>query len=69
MQRLSQMHIFPDILPLLDPNVDVPVRFRGRDVQPGTILSSSYTERPPTLKIIPFKPEEMLCTVLVVDPG
>lgn len=69
MQRLTQMHIMPDILPSIDPVVDVQVRFAGRDVAPGKIVEAANSERAPTLKIIPFKPGTMYCTVAVVDPG
>jgi len=68
-QRLTQMHVVPDVLPVLDPVVDVQLRFRGYDVQPGTILDSLQTQVPPTFKVIPFTTGQMLCTVLVVDSG
>ena len=69
MQRLTQMHVVPDVLPTLDPVVDVQVRFRGHDVQPGAFVDSLQSELPPTLKVIPFTEGEMLCTVAVVDSG
>ena len=68
MQRLEQMKVIPDLLPYIDPVVDVQVRFRGRDVRPGTILDTRRTETQPTIKIVPFEVGEMLCTVAVVDP-
>ncbi|KAF8477133.1 phosphatidylethanolamine-binding protein [Kalaharituber pfeilii] len=68
MQRLTQMHVIPDVLPYIDPVVDVQVRFKGRDVKPGTILNTLRTEVQPTVKIIPFRYGEMLCTIAVVDP-
>lgn len=69
MQRLTQMHVVPDILPKIDPVVHVPVRFGGRDIAPGSFVNAVDSERPPTLKIVPFTPEPMLCTIVVVDPG
>lgn len=69
MQRLTQMHVIPDVLPTIDPVVDVQVRFKGKDVQPGAIMHTLRTEQQPTLKIIPFKPGEMLCTIGVMDLG
>lgn len=69
MQRLTQMHVIPDVLPSVDPRVDVQVRFAGRDTAPGMFVGSKNSERPPTLKIIPFRQGEKLCTVAVVDPG
>ncbi|KAH8148367.1 uncharacterized protein LAJ45_07468 [Morchella importuna] len=68
MQRLTQMHVIPDVLPSVDPRVDVQVRFAGRDTAPGMFVGSKNSERPPTLKIIPFRQGEKLCTVAVVDP-
>ena len=50
MQRLTQMHVMPDILPSIDPVVDVQVRFAGRDVAPGKIVESVNSERAPTSK-------------------
>ncbi|KAI5811082.1 phosphatidylethanolamine-binding protein [Peziza echinospora] len=67
MQRITQMKVIPDVLPFIDPVVDVQVRFSGRDVKPGTILNTLRTEKHPSIKIIPFKPGEMLCTIAVVD--
>ena len=61
------MKVIPDVLPFIDPVVDVKVRFSGRDVKPGTILNTLRTEKHPTLKVIPFKPGKMLCTIAVVD--
>ncbi|KAI5790136.1 phosphatidylethanolamine-binding protein [Geopyxis carbonaria] len=68
MQRLTQMHVMPDVLPKIDPIVDVQVRFQGRDVQPGAFVDSAQSERPPTFKVIPFQQGQMLCTVAIVDP-
>ena len=67
MQRLTQMNVIPDFLSHLNPVVDVQLRFKGRDVKPGKILDTLRTERHPTLKIIPFTPRSMLCTIAVVD--
>lgn len=69
MQRLTQMHVVPDVLPALDPVADVQVRFRGRDIQPGAFVNSLHTVAPPTLKVIPFEAGEMLCSVAIVDSG
>lgn len=69
MQRLTQMNVVPDLLPKIDPVVDVQVRFRGRDVQPGAFVESLQSNMPPTFKVIPFEAGEMLCTVAIVDIG
>lgn len=68
MQRLTQMHIMPDVLPEIEPVVDVQVRFRGKDVQPGAFVDSLQSEVSPTFKIIPFTEKPMYCTMAVVDP-
>lgn len=69
MQRLTQMNVVPDVLPNVDPIVDVQVRFVGKDTRPGVFVKSKDSERPPTFKIIPFRQGENLCTVAVIDPG
>jgi len=69
MQRLETMHVIPDVLPTIDPIVDVQVHFKGRKVQPGLLLDSLMVEEFPTVRVIPFKNEEILCTIAVVDPG
>jgi len=68
MQRLTQMRVIPDILPTIDPTVDVQVRFRGYNVKPGTILNTLRTELPPSVKIASFAFGPRLCTIAVVDP-
>lgn len=68
MQRLTQMRVIPDILPTIDPTVDVQVRFRGYGVKPGTILNTLRTELPPSVKIFSFTAGPRLCTIAVVDP-
>jgi len=69
MQRLETMHVIPDVLPTIDPIVDVQVHFKGRKVQPGLLLDSLMVEEFPTVRVIPFKNKELLCTIAVVDPG
>lgn len=69
MQRLTQMNVIPDVLPGVDPIVDVQVRFKGHDIRPGVFVKSKDSEQRPTFKIIPFRQGEQLCTVVIVDPG
>lgn len=69
MQRITQMYVIPDVLPYTDPVVDVQVRFRGRNVQPGAFVKSNDSELAPTVKVIPFKQGQILCTVAIIDPG
>jgi large subunit ribosomal protein L35 len=68
-QRLEQFNIVPDVLPKIDPIVDLQVRFRRKKAQPGSILDSLLTEEHPTFNVIPFKAGNILCTVAIVDTG
>jgi large subunit ribosomal protein L35 len=69
MQRLTQMNVMPDLLPKIEPEVDVQLRFKGKEIHPGDFVASFSSEDKPTLKVISFKPQKMLCTVAVVDLG
>lgn len=69
MQRLTTMNVIPDVLPDINPVVEVEVRFGGKTRHPGDILPCLDTEGHPTVKIKPFKAGEMLCTIAVIDPG
>lgn len=73
MQRLETLGVIPDTLPTLEPEVDVKLQFPCNNVEtliePGTILSSNVTSRPPSLEIVEFKESKNdLYTVLIVDP-
>jgi large subunit ribosomal protein L35 len=63
------MGVIPDVLPKLDPVVDVQLRFRGRNIQPGAYVGSLQSEHPPTFKVVKFTEGPMLCTAAVVDSG
>lgn len=67
-QRISQFHIVPDLLPSLQPTADVDLFFRQRRVQPGEVVESLASERPPKLRVQVFDKGERLVTVAVVDP-
>jgi large subunit ribosomal protein L35 len=69
MQRLEQMNVVPDVLPYLDPVVDVQLRFGGKDVQPGAFVGSLQSEHAPTFKVVKFTEGPMLCTAAIVDSG
>jgi large subunit ribosomal protein L35 len=85
MERLYQMHVVPDILPSLQPTVDLRVVFpeappknvvlRARakrklmPVEAGVFLVNEQTRRPPKLYTTVFHPEPRLYTLLLVDPG
>lgn len=68
MQRITQMHILPDILPHLDPVVEVKLAFRRRKVHPGDFVDSRVSEFPPRLRVQVFDQGERLISVIVVDP-
>ncbi|OAA57180.1 Phosphatidylethanolamine-binding protein PEBP [Cordyceps fumosorosea ARSEF 2679] len=68
-QRIEQFSIVPDILPKLDPVVDVRLYFDGAKVPPGAVVPSDVSERaPPRLRVQAFDDRgERLVTVVVVD--
>ncbi|QPG73989.1 hypothetical protein FOA43_001306 [Brettanomyces nanus] len=73
MQRLESLAVIPDTLPTLEPQVEVKMKFPCNNVErwiePGDILSSNVTSRPPMLEVIEFEEcKRGLYTVLVVDP-
>ncbi|GAB1314287.1 mitochondrial 54S ribosomal protein YmL35 [Madurella fahalii] len=67
MQRISQFHIVPDLLPKFEPTVDVQMKFRGYKCPPGAILKSCITETAPTLRMQVFDEGERMFTVVVMD--
>ena len=69
MQRLETMFVTPDVLPSINPVVDVQLRFQRKNFGPGDMVHSLLSEKPPTIKVVPFERGEMLCTIAVVDPG
>lgn len=73
MQRLETLSIIPDTLPTLEPEVDVNLKFPNNNVdtwiEPGKILSSNVTSKPPAFEIIEFKESKNdLYTILIVNP-
>jgi large subunit ribosomal protein L35 len=68
MQRISQMHIVPDILPHLDPTAEVSLGFGRRNVQPGEFVDSRVSEVPARLNVQVFNKGERLVSVAIVDP-
>ncbi|MCJ1283989.1 hypothetical protein MMC26_003320 [Xylographa opegraphella] len=67
MQRISQMHIVPDVLPHLDPTADVSLAFGRRNVQPGEFVDSRVSEIMPRLNVQLFEKGEKLVTIVVLD--
>ena len=68
MQRISQFHLVPDILPHLDPTAEVSLGFGRRNVQPGEIVDSRVSEIPARLKVQVFDKGERMVSVVVMDP-
>jgi len=84
MERLYQMHVIPDVLPGLQPTVDLRVVFpeappknvvlRARakrktvPIEAGDFLVNVQTRRPPKLYTTVFHPEPRLYTLLMIDP-
>ena len=67
-QRLSQMHVYPDLLPPFDITYDVELAFGRKDIAPGEFVHSAMSERAPKLTIQPFDKGKRLVTIAVVDP-
>ncbi|KAK4696035.1 large subunit ribosomal protein L35, partial [Lecanoromycetidae sp. Uapishka_2] len=67
MQRISQQHIVPDMLPHLDPTAEVSLGFGRRNVQPGEFVDSRVSEIPARLTVQCFDKGERLVTIAVVD--
>ncbi|KZO99629.1 PEBP-like protein, partial [Calocera viscosa TUFC12733] len=69
MERLWQMHVLPDVLPWVDPTVEMRVRFQGgEDVEPGGYLTPEHTEKEPEIYTTAFHMEERYYTLVMVDP-
>ncbi|KAH8977882.1 PEBP-like protein [Lactarius akahatsu] len=84
MERLYQMHVIPDVLPVLQPTVDLRVvlpegppkdavlRARAKrktaPVEAGALFVNEQTRRPPKLYATVFHPEPRFYTLLMVDP-
>jgi large subunit ribosomal protein L35 len=67
-QRIEQHHIVPDILPKLDPTIEVDLYVLRKKVQPGQTLDSLVTERAPRLRVQVFEKGERLVSVVCMDP-
>lgn len=66
-QRIDQFHIVPDLLPKLEPTADVQLYFNQQKMQPGQVVDSIVSERPPRLRVQVFDKGERMVTVAVVD--
>ncbi|EER38806.1 ribosomal protein YmL35 [Histoplasma capsulatum var. duboisii H88] len=66
-QRITQMKVIPDVLPHLDPIVDVKLAFGRRAIPPGEFVDSRVSSMPAKLNVQTFEHGEKLLTVAVVD--
>ena len=66
-QRITQMKVVPDVLPHIDPVVDVKLSFGRRPVQPGEFVESRVSSTPAKLNVQSFERGEKLVTIAVVD--
>lgn len=67
-QRINQMNVIPDVVPAVDPILDIKVAFGRRVVPPGDYVPSRVSEEPPRLTLQPFEKGDKVVTVAVVDP-
>lgn len=68
LQRITQMHIVPDIIPHFDPVAEVNLAFGRRNIQPGEFVDSLVSETAPRLRIQVFDQGKRLISIVVVDP-
>ncbi|OJD30483.1 mitochondrial 54s ribosomal protein 35 [Diplodia corticola] len=66
-QRITTMHIIPDVLPAMEQKADVSIMFGDRKVQPGDFVASKTSEIPLTLRVQVFDKGERLVSIVVVD--
>lgn len=62
------MKVVPDVIPLLDLEVDIQAFWGRRATPPGDFVDSGKSERPPRLSVQSFVRGERLLTVAVIDP-
>jgi large subunit ribosomal protein L35 len=68
MQRINQMNVVPDVLPTIDPTLNVSLSFGPRDVQPGEFVDSRVSEIPGHLNIQPYDKGERYVSIAIVNP-
>lgn len=68
MQRITQMHVVPDVYPELDPSVSTSLSFKGKNIQHGDIVLSSLSEGLPKMNIQCYDKGERLVTVAIINP-
>lgn len=75
MQRVTQMSVTPDVIPIISPMVDVRLSFPGRrkgerkgQFEVGEMLTSRDSEYLPKIQIQAFEGESKTYTIAIVDP-
>lgn len=68
MQRITQMNVVPDVLPAIDPTLNVDISFGPRDVQSGEFVDSRVSEVPAHLNIQPYNKGERYVSIAIVNP-
>ncbi|GAA5908745.1 hypothetical protein JCM6882_008194 [Rhodosporidiobolus microsporus] len=68
MQRVTQMHVTPDLLPSISPVADVRIHVGGEAIEPGSFAKPGQTREGIEVSAQVYHPEERLYTLLVVDP-
>lgn len=61
------MKVIPDVIPHIDPVVDVKLAFGRRPVQPGDFVESRVSSTPANLIVQSYERGEKLVTIAVVD--
>ncbi|KAJ9101182.1 hypothetical protein QFC21_003401 [Naganishia friedmannii] len=74
MQRVIQMNVIPDLIPRINPTIDLAVSFGDSPAatggEPGAFLLPSQTTQAPSIKLQVFEKDaqESLYTLVMVDP-
>ncbi|CEI96018.1 hypothetical protein RMCBS344292_10189 [Rhizopus microsporus] len=69
MERLTQMNVIPDILPLdLNPSVQVNINLSEGTVEPGVFIKPEQSIERPEIEITNFHTETRFYTIMLVDP-
>ncbi|KAM0791824.1 hypothetical protein ACM66B_004083 [Microbotryomycetes sp. NB124-2] len=68
MQRVTQMHVTPDVLPKIEPTARLDITVDGQRIEPGSYTSPAATRDGIALQAQTYHADERLYTLLIVDP-
>ncbi|KAF2773083.1 PEBP-like protein [Teratosphaeria nubilosa] len=68
MQRIAQLKVVPDVLPVIDPIVSTRLVWNEKHCDHGDFVDSLVSEKAPNLFIQPYDKGEKLYTVAVINP-